>query len=129
MRKIEQEMVNALESGKRLNKGNMEVTARYRIPNGYMAKVKLHGNLIAEAYFDGMGREYPRLLRVTLAGWGTPTTRSRLNALGRHFTGRAVAHQAKHEQYINDVPVGTRDWVVIRGDHTFVNNMRGGALC
>lgn len=111
MRKIEQQMIEALKAGKALNKGNMAVTERYKVSHGYAAQVRLHGNLIAVAEFWGTGREYPYKLRVTLAGWPTVTTRSRLNALGRAFAGGAVANQHKHEQYINDVPVSSDEWV------------------
>lgn len=47
---------------------------------------------------------------VTLAGWPTPTTRDRLNAIDG-----VTVKQSKGVQYINDKAVGDFSWVVIRG--------------
>lgn len=68
MRKIERAMVDALLSDKNMMKDNTEVKQL----DG-SAYVYLHGNLIAQ--YDKYG------LMVTLAGWNSPTTRSRLSAI------------------------------------------------
>ena len=81
MRKIEQEMIHAIKMRKNLNKGNMSVSYEGE-GNDTKAKIFLHGNHIAN-YF------YTKPLEVnlsTLARWPTPTTKSRLRALGAHVT-------------------------------------------
>lgn len=67
MRKIEHQMLQAYHQRKNRKLGNTEVTEDGRI--------YLHGNLIAANNGDGT-------LSFSMCGWGTPTTRSRLNALG-----------------------------------------------
>jgi len=61
-----------------------------------------HGNLIAWRNEDGT-------VFCTLAGWGTPTTRERLNALALKLTGRQRFHQHKHVQYYDDRPIDTNE--------------------
>lgn len=70
MRKIEERMVCAVRNMKNFREDNTEVK-KYK----NVTAVYLHGNLIFERFDDG-SRFF------TLAGWNTPTTRSRLNALG-----------------------------------------------
>ena len=75
MRQIEKEMrnavANAMNNGKDWKKGN---TAVYSLFGAVF--VSLHGNLIYQ--IDKVTKNG----KFTLAGWNTPTTRSRLNALG-----------------------------------------------
>lgn len=75
MRKIEKDMVAAVEARRNWIGGNTAVTVQL---NGDV-HVTLHGNLIA-IIGDNQESYYNR--RATLAGWPTPTTRSRLRALG-----------------------------------------------
>lgn len=56
-----------------------------------------HGNTIAYYRSDTPGWVY-----FTLAGWGTVTTRARLNTLLDWYGIKARFHQHKHEQYFND---------------------------
>lgn len=73
MRTIEKNMItaiNTLECGQEWQQGNTRVVHRW---DGVIC-VYLHGNNIA--VFDGKKWLY------SLCGWNTPTTRSRLNALG-----------------------------------------------
>lgn len=79
MRKIEQALVAAIRDGRPFNSGN---TATRYIDDG-TCEVLLHGNTIAR--IDALG-----LAQWTLAGWNTPTTRSRVNALARAFGWRGV---------------------------------------
>lgn len=67
-------MVYAVRSMKNWKEGNTEVKITQRGSNK-VARVYLHENLIYER-FDDERRFF------TLSGWNTPTTRSRLNALG-----------------------------------------------
>lgn len=102
MRKIEQQMLNAIHN--RLDKWMNNNTAVFYIsasesgnPNGARSEIYLHGNLIAEYWHD-----LPTPLEVdveTLARWSTPTTKSRLRALGAHVTTR------KGVTYLDNVAV------------------------
>ena len=74
MRQIEKDMVDALFAGKAWRGKNTEVR-----PTDYGNRVvSLHGNQIAS--LDLTDADNP-VLNMTLAGWNTPTTRSRLNAI------------------------------------------------
>ena len=96
MRKIEQQMMNAVNNIKH-NQGakgwsysNMIVTNA-----GDRAKVFLHGNHIADVFNTG-------LLEVnadTLRRWSTPTTKSRLRALGANVATR------KGVTYLNNIAI------------------------
>lgn len=81
MRKIEQNMVAAIQSGKEFHCDNTEVSSRAKCgPDLYRCTVKLHGNEILRIYFTGNGSMYPVNFQFSLAGWNTRTTRSRINA-------------------------------------------------
>ena len=85
MRKIEQQMNAAVEniiygsSAKGWSFGNTIVTNA-----GDRAKVFLHGNHIADVLLGGE----VEVNINTLCRWNTPTTRSRLNALGARVNTR-----------------------------------------
>lgn len=91
MRKIEQQMLNAIHN--KIDKWMNNNTAVFYIsagesgnPNGSRSEIYLHGNLIAEYWHDA-----PQPLEVdtiTLARWSTPTTKSRLRALGANVATR-----------------------------------------
>lgn len=67
-RKIEEQLIEAIREGKAFSGGN---TVIRKDGNAWIAE--LHGNYIAEWGPDGTF--------FTWAGWITPTTRSRLNAI------------------------------------------------
>ena len=102
MRKIEQQMLDAIHN--KLDKWMNNNTAVFYIsasesgnPNGARSEIYLHGNLIAEYWHD-----LPTPLEVdvkTLARWQTPTTKSRLRALGAKVTTR------KGVTYLDNVAV------------------------
>lgn len=78
MRKIESLMVAAVAAlAPRWKDSNTEVTANGRTED--RLAVYLHGNLIAVV--NPATPHAPPVLQVSLAGWDTNTTRSRLNAL------------------------------------------------
>jgi len=80
MRKIEQQMNNAIARGESWAGGNTQVVT---LVNG-VSEVFLHGHHIAQCY----GTETEVDIR-TLLNWPTRTTMSRLRALGVHvFTRR-----------------------------------------
>ena len=72
MRKIEQQMIDAIKGNKNWSSGNTQVVTNLDLSNVY-----LHGNLIAQidnntvTIFDG--------------GWQSKTTKSRLNVLCEEF--------------------------------------------
>ena len=71
MRKLEQEMINAVRNNKNFRSSNTDV-----IIDGHIVKVYLHNNLIfAKNKRNGK-------VMYSNCGWETNTTKSRLNALG-----------------------------------------------
>ena len=86
MRKIEEEMVRAIARGSNLHKGNTSVEVDDGVPG--MCTVRLHGNMIASVPI-GFGNS----MQFTLAGWNTPTTRSRVNALIGQYVNNYVRCQ------------------------------------
>ena len=76
MRKIEREMLRAIDNRQSFHKDNTAVVW-YSADEG---AVSLHGNIIA--FIESGGRLI--LNRIMLAQWPTRTTMSRLNAMGFH---------------------------------------------
>ena len=82
MRKIEKNMVDAIENRKDWSNGNTSVNSFY-VHNfeGVRTQVRLHGNLIAiitDIKTDSWQRND---IELSSCGWETVTTKSRLNAL------------------------------------------------
>ena len=73
MRKIEKGMVEAIRERHNYRCGNTAVLVRY---DG-VCRVMLHENCIAAVH--------DRVIVLTLAGWGTATTRSRINVILQEF--------------------------------------------
>ena len=73
MRKIESQMVAAINSNKNWKSGNTEV----RTDDANISRVFLHGNHIATVDDDSM--------MIMDGGWQSVTTKSRLNALCNAF--------------------------------------------
>lgn len=85
MRKIEREMIRAITERKFWRKDNMQVYV-----NDDLAEVLLHNNRIATVYYDTGKIEVDI---ETLRDWQTPTTKSRLRALGKNVrTKRGVTY-------------------------------------
>ena len=99
MRKITQEAKFAYENNLDYKKANTEVKTytenRYGFPEVFKVQVLLHGNEILHKIdsFDNWIEE------ATLAGWGSATTRERLNGI---LGDRASFTQKKGEQWFND---------------------------
>lgn len=109
MRKIEQNMIEAIQSGKSRTFGNTTV-ATYGLHDPI--HVYLHGNRIAELSQSE--------LLLTLAGWPTATTRSRLNALLRAFAPGSSFYQSKGTQRfkpgvlgLSDREIESSEWVSV----------------
>jgi hypothetical protein len=79
MRKIETQMIQAIQQNKSWSSGNTQV-----ITEDNISKVYLHGNQIATIFEDSM--------TIYDGGWQSNTTKSRLNALCNEFcvTGEGV---------------------------------------
>jgi prepilin-type processing-associated H-X9-DG protein len=84
MRKIEQQMNNAIAQRVAFSKDNTLVTiVNDGNPYGTRAEVYLHGNHIANYWYQDASVE---VNERTLAEWSTVTTKSRLRALGANVT-------------------------------------------
>jgi hypothetical protein len=96
MRKIEQQMVSAVNNIQHNQGAKGWSNSNTIVVNaGDRAKVFLHGNHIADVFNTGV-------LDVntdTLRQWATPTTKSRLRALGANVTTR------KGVTYLNNVAI------------------------
>ena len=100
MRKIEQQMNDAVANNKNWQSANTSV--HYNEENG-VSIVRLHGNKIAE-----IGDDY---LQIFDGGWQTTTTKSRLNALIDRFCNAVTdgVFQKDYQWFIRDNNV-TRDF-------------------
>ena len=81
MRKIEKDMLRAISERASWRKDNTEVCVA-KVNDRTIMSVFLHGNHIANVRVNG--EVIPN--RDTLAAWPTPTTKSRLRALGVNVT-------------------------------------------
>ncbi len=89
MRKIEQQMIAAIKTGRAFSLGNTRVTVNKREDSATITSVYLHDNLIAQNGADGTWG-------FKLCGWDTPTTRSRVNAIMRAVCeGNPGVHRVK----------------------------------
>ena len=93
MRKIEQQMNEAVANNKSWTNANTSVTY---CPESDESRVYLHGNHIAT-----VGDNF---LQVFDGGWQTVTTKSRLNALINRFCNAVTdgVYQRKHVWYLMD---------------------------
>jgi hypothetical protein len=101
MRKIEHLMIAAVQNKREFRLDNTSVffisAQESGNPFGSRSEIYLHGNLIAEYWHD---EKAPLAVnRDTLARWSTPTTKSRLRALGANVATR------KGVTYLNDQPI------------------------
>lgn len=127
MRVIEKQMIEAIKAGKNWLSGNTRVR-HDPVVGGCEVEVYLHGNLIAKRFFRG--EDKPGKWQVTLAGWNTPTTRSRLTALCQAFKpgccgvgtklGQAAIHYNVRDSYDDPdsfqrviQPITNTQWVTV----------------
>ena len=108
MRKIEQQMIEAIKEGKDWKNANTEV-----ITISDVSWVYLHGNHIATVYEDSV--------EVFDGGWQSNTTKSRLNAICDAFCidGEGV-FQEKFEWFIHKF-VGQHGETKVYNKEEFVN--------
>jgi hypothetical protein len=89
MRKVTQQIKAAFELRQPLKVGNTKTDGN---------TVWLHGNAIVKRDLDG-------LVRWSLAGWNTPTTRERVNGIAN-----AGVFQFKFEPVLNGQEINPFDW-------------------
>lgn len=86
MRQIEREMLRAINERTNWRKDNTEVRVII-LDDNTISQVFLHGNHIADfVHHAQWGMGWIEANRDTLAQWPTPTTKSRLRALGVNVT-------------------------------------------
>ncbi|UCC74154.1 MAG: hypothetical protein JSV86_06225 [Gemmatimonadota bacterium] len=106
MRQITQDAVIAFTNDRPFRRDNTEVRA-----TAGGTQLLLHNNIIA-ARFVGSGK-----VMFTLAGWGTPTTRERVNGLLQYLGHKTRVYQHKHEQFVwhegKEYPIAADDdWYI-----------------
>ena len=89
MRRVTEQIKRAFEEGTSKKVGNTETDGK---------TVWLHGNAIVKRDPDG-------LVRWSLAGWNTPTTRERVNGIVN-----AGVHQVNFEPVLNGQVINSSDW-------------------
>jgi len=98
MRKIEKQMMRAIYLRQNWKMDNTLVHIEHGggNPFGLRAEIYLHGNHIADYWYDSKELDVDV---KTLAQWSTPTTKSRLRALGANIATR------KGVTYLNNVAI------------------------
>ena len=109
MRKIEQQMNEAILNRKDFFKGNTSVENYITETGAREAIVKLHGNHIATV---------GETLQICDAGWQTVTTKSRLNALCNEFAEGCYVFQKNFDWFLGDsdgnvLPFPTEEFVTV----------------
>ena len=109
MRKIEQQMNEAILNRKDFFKGNTSVENYITETGAREAIVKLHGNHIATV---------GDTLQICDAGWQTVTTKSRLNALCNEFAEGCYVFQRNFDWCLGDadgnvLPFPTEEFVTV----------------
>ena len=109
MRKVEQQMNEAILNRKDFFKGNTSVENYITETGVREAIVKLHGNHIAT-----VGDR----LQICDAGWQTVTTKSRLNALLNEFAEGCYVFQRNFDWFLGDadgnvLPFPTEEFVTV----------------
>lgn len=103
MRQVTEQAVQAFFSGRARRCGNTVVST-----DGEYVYMHLHGNMIAKRH-SASGK-----VRVTLAGWGTPTTRERVNGVLSRIDGAGYFHQQDFCQMYNGKEVDDDAWITVR---------------
>ena len=107
MRKIEKEMLRAIQEKRYWNSGNTCVEyVNAGNPHGTRSEIYLHGNHIADYWHDSKTLDVDL---KTLARWSTVTTKSRLRALG------ANVYTKNHVTYLGDEAICFKPY----GAHTY----------
>jgi len=109
MRKISKLAARAFIEGRNFRRDNTEVNVHATIL-GKRKEMRLHGNVIARQTGD-------QPLKITLAGWGTSTTRERLNTLLTETGKREGVWQRNHKQYYgtheDNRVISENEWITV----------------
>ena len=109
MRKISKLAARAFIEGRSFRMDNTEVVVHATIL-GKRKELRLHGNVIARQTSD-------QPLKITLAGWPTPTTRERLNTLLTETGKREGVWQHNHDQYYGtheaNRAISSTEWITV----------------
>ena len=105
MRNISRKAALAFRANKRFSLGNTTVSV-----SPLQTTMYLFGHCIAQREHAKHGIS---MVSVTLAGWGTPTTRERLNGLLEMLGSPVGFYQKNHEQYLGEEQVDSSDWNTI----------------
>lgn len=112
MRKIDEAMSAAVKAHQYFKSGNTEVNVRLDMYGHEHIEVRLHGNMIWRY------NEAEDMTEFTLAGWNTPVTRARLNALGVGVYGRCCSgfhgDPAEYWPMCDGVEIDPDKWYEIR---------------
>lgn len=113
MRQIEKHMLHAARTGVDFHSGNTSVKLVGHYGVRSTVRVYLHGNHLADVCYNSGLRAGTVLVDLdTLRRWPTPTTKSRLRALGVHVYTR------DYTTYIGDAAVDDIDSRVAAVDST-----------
>ena len=112
MRKIEAQMIQAIRTLSERGGPNEQTWSngntcvRYvPIVGGAEIQVMLHGHLIAQRRIDCQSRKFDGWWQISLCGWDTRTTRSRLSVILRYFS-QPYDHATRGEQFCARYPNG-----------------------
>tara|TARA_R110000787_G_C13251531_1_gene429487 strand:+ start:335 stop:673 length:339 start_codon:yes stop_codon:yes gene_type:complete len=109
MRKVTQQITEAFLNGRKLTVGNSMTDGN---------AIFLHGNKIA-------WRDNARLY-ISMCGWGTPTTRERLNGVLRGINSDLYVCQKNHEQLLINKETKLRIPMIQSGANVTVQVMTNG---
>ncbi len=105
MRQITRDAVAAFMTGRDFTRDNTTVMV-----NGTTSRMFLHGNEIAVMH-DGDSPH--RRVKITLAGWPTPTTRERVNGVLDALGVTARVSQRDFAQFLGGREITAFEWVDI----------------
>jgi hypothetical protein len=106
MRKIEMDAMLSFKRGEHFVQKNTRVT-----PDG---RIELFGNTIVSTRPEGFNQLDNRSYVLTLAGYPTHTTRSRLNAFLKYFCNLHYGFRQKRgQQYFGNNEINSEDKVIL----------------
>ena len=123
MRKISRLAARAFIEGRSFRRDNTSVVVG-QTGYGDVIRLLLHGHMIAIQDLFSNTRDPSKSLkrtkgnlRITLAGWPTPTTRERLNTLLTEMGRPEGVWQHNHDQYYgtlkNNRVISSSEWITI----------------
>lgn len=106
MRRIEMDALLSFKRGEEFVQKNTRVTRDGRI--------ELFGHTIVSTRQGNFGNETDRTYALTMRGYPTHTTRSRLNAFLKYFCNLPYGfHQKKGQQYFGNTEITPNDKIIL----------------